>query len=65
LSPDLFHIFINNIDYADIEERHSPMTRELKTPGLLFADDLVAASSQVMGYRRRLNGWFNILTTGT
>jgi hypothetical protein len=55
LSPCLFNIFINDIiDYVDKEEMHSPVIQELKTPGLLFADDLAVASFTSHGLQKKI-----------
>jgi hypothetical protein len=55
LSPYFFNIFINDsIDYIDKEETHSKVIRELKIPGLLFADDLAVASFTSHGLQKKI-----------
>jgi hypothetical protein len=55
LSPYLFNSFINDIiDYIDKEETHSPVIRELKIPGLFFADDLAVASFTSHGLQKKI-----------
>jgi hypothetical protein len=55
LSRYLFNIIINYIiDYIDIEERRSPVIRELQIPGLLFTDDLAVASFRSHGLQKKV-----------
>jgi hypothetical protein len=54
LSPYILNININDIDYIDTEETRSPVIRQLKIPGLLFADDLVVATFTSYGLQKKV-----------
>jgi hypothetical protein len=55
LSPYLFNIFINYIiGYIAAEDTHSPLIRETRIPGLLFADDLRVSCFSSYGLQKQI-----------
>jgi hypothetical protein len=55
LSHYLFNIFINSIiDYIGVDKSQSSVIRELRIPGLLFADDLEIASFTSHGLQKKI-----------
>jgi hypothetical protein len=55
LNPYLFNIFINIMEYINIDNSHAPSIGRTTIPGLLFSDDLTMSQFASSGLQKEID----------